>query len=159
MSGEKPAEEGGHLMDKAWNVLSEREADILKLREERVPLNDIAEKYGVSYGRIRQISETAKRKLREEQRRILTDEANQMVVHADFHRSDLILLSQALKALQEQRSRTVSHTLSNMRDTMDNDPLYYKAGELLLVINELLNNTREDIHAYVEENSTKETQD
>jgi len=86
--------------------------------------------------------------------RILTNEANQMVVHADFHRSDLILLTKALKALQEQRSRTVSHTINNMRDTMDNDPLYYKAGELLQVINELLDSTREDVRAYVKENST-----
>jgi len=141
-------------MVKAWDVLSDREADILKLREERVTLNVIAEKYGISVGRVRQISEDAKRKLRAEQLRILTNEANQMVVHADFHRSDLILLTKALKALQEQRSRTVSHTINNMRDTMDNDPLYYKAGELLQVINELLDSTREDVRAYVKENST-----
>lgn len=141
-------------MVKAWDVLSDREADILKLREERVTLNVIAEKYGISVGRVRQISEDAKRKLRAEQLRILTNEANQMVVHADFHRSDLILLTKALKVLQEQRSRTVSHTINNMRDTMDNDPLYYKAGELLQVINELLDSTREDVRAYVKENST-----
>ena len=141
-------------MDKAWNVLSEREADILKLREERVALNEIAEKHSVSLSRVRQITEDAKRKLRAEQRRILMAEANQMVVHADFQRSDLMLLSKALKVLQEQRSRTVTHTLNNMRDTQENDPLYYKAGELLQVIDSLLDSTRENVRSYVEENGT-----
>lgn len=123
-------------MEKTWDVLSEREADILKLREQRVSLKTIAEKYDISISRVRQISENAKRKLRTEQKRILADEANQMVVHADFHRSDLLLIRKALKVLQEQRSNMVIHPLNNMKDTMENDPLYYKAGVLLCTIND-----------------------
>lgn len=65
-----------------------------------------------------------------------------------------MLLSKALKVLQEQRSRTVTHTLNNMRDTQENDPLYYKAGELLQVIEDLLDSTSEDVRSYVEENGT-----
>ncbi|MGM9600998.1 MAG: sigma factor-like helix-turn-helix DNA-binding protein [Faecousia sp.] len=41
------------MIEKAWEVLSEREADILRLRELRVTLSEIAAKYGISNDRVR----------------------------------------------------------------------------------------------------------
>jgi len=139
------------MIEKAWEVLSEREVDILKLRELRVTLSEIAAKYGITNDRVRQISVAAKRKLRDEQRKILTSEANQILVPTEFTRSDLILIEKALSALQEQRSRTVTHALGNLADIMNNDPLYCSAGDLMKQIEELLSTTRENVCAYVDE--------
>ncbi len=83
------------MIEKAWEVLSEREADILKLRELRVTLSEIGAKYGISNDRVRQIMVAAKRKLRDEQRKILISEANQRLVPTEFTRSDLILIEKA----------------------------------------------------------------
>ena len=94
------------MIEKAWEELSEREADILRLREQRVTLTEIATKYGISNDRVRQITVAAKGKLRDAQRKILTSEANQKLVPTEFTRSDLILIEKALRSLQEQRSRT-----------------------------------------------------
>lgn len=143
------------MIEKAWEVLSEREADILRLREQRVTLSEIAAKYGISNDRVRQITVAAKRKLRDAQRKILTSEANQKLVPTEFTRSDLILIEKALRALQEQRSRTVTHALGNLADIMDNDPLYYRAEKLKEQIEELLTNTREDVLSYVEDRLQK----
>ena len=143
------------MIEKAWEVLSEREADILKLRELRVTLSEIGAKYGISNDRVRQITAAAKRKLRDEQRKILTSEANQKLVPTEFTRSDLILIEKALRSLQEQRSRTVTHALGNLADIMDNDPLYCRAEILKEQIEELLTNTREDVLSYVEEGLQK----
>ena len=139
------------MIDQAWQVLSDREADILRLREQRVTLREIAEKYGISDNRVRQIAVDAKRKLRDEQRKILAAQANQMLVTAEFSRIDLMLLRKALVALQEQRSRSITHTLGNMKDLMDNDPIYLKAEDLRAVIEELLKSTMDNVCAYVEE--------
>ena len=143
------------MIEKAWEVLSEREADILRLRELRVTLSEIAAKYSISNDRVRQITVAAKRKLRDAQRKILTSEANQKLVSTEFTRSDLILIEKALRSLQEQRSRTVTHALGNLADIMDNDPLYYRAEKLKEQIEELLTNTREDVLSYVEEELQK----
>ena len=143
------------MIEKAWEELSEREADILRLREQRVTLSEIAAKYGISNDRVRQISVAAKRKLRDAQRKILTSEANQKHVPTDFTRSDLILIEKALRTLQEQRSRTVTHALGNLADIMDNDPLYYRAEKLKKQIEELLTNTRADVLSYVEDGLQK----
>ena len=143
------------MIEKAWEVLSERETDILKLREQRVTLSEIAAKYGISNDRVRQISVAAKRKLRDAQRKILTSEANQKPVPTEFTRSDLILIEKALRSLQEQRSRTVTHALGNLADIMDNDPLYYRAEKLKEQVEELLTNTREDVLSYVEDRLQK----
>lgn len=139
------------MIDEAWNVLSDREADILRMREQRVTLSEIAEKHGISTNRVRQISVDAKRKLRDAQRQMLSSEANQMLVPTEFRRSDLLLIGKALRALQEQRSRTVTHTLGNMKDVMENDPLYCRVDSLMMQIDGLLNSTRDDVHSYVEE--------
>ena len=139
------------MIDQAWKVLSDREADILRLREQRVTLHEIAEKYGISDNRVRQIAVDAKRKLRDEQRKILADQANQMLVSAEFSRSDLMLLRKALMALQEQRSSTITHTLGNMKDLMDNDPIYQKAESLMTAIDELLKATMDNVRAYIDE--------
>lgn len=139
------------MIDQAWEVLSDREADILRLREQRVTLREIAEKYGISDNRVRQIAVDAKRKLRDEQRKILAAQANQMLVSAEFSRSDLMLLRKALMALQEQRSSTIIHTLGNMKDLMDNDPIYQKAESLMTAINELLKATMDNVRAYIDE--------
>jgi len=139
------------MIDQAWKVLSDREADILRLREQRVTLREIAEKYGISDNRVRQIAIDAKRKLRDEQRIILAAQANQMLVSAEFSRSDLMLLRKALMALQEQRSSTIIHTLGNMKDLMDNDPIYQKAESLMAAIDELLKATMDNVRAYIDE--------
>ena len=94
-------------MKRANRVLSEREKDILELREAKVPYKTIAEKYGVSAGRIRQIFNEAKRKVREEQRRILTKEANQMPVDVKLKRADIFIICDALSALRDARSATI----------------------------------------------------
>lgn len=139
------------MIDQAWNVLSDREADILRLREQRVTLGKIAERYGISSSRVRQITIDAKRKLRDAQRQMLTSEANQMLVPTEFRRSDLLLLYKALGALREERSRTITHTLGNMEDIMENDPLYCSAGDLMNQIKGLLDSTRDDVYSRVEE--------
>ena len=141
----------GIMIDQAWKVLSDREADILRLREQRVTLREIAEKYGISDNRARQIAVDAKRKLRDEQRKILAAQANQMLVTSEFSRSDLILLRKALMALREQRSSTITHTLGNMKDLMDNDPIYQKAESLMAAIDELLKATMDNVRAYIDE--------
>lgn len=139
------------MIEKAWDVLSERESDILKLREQRVTLSEIAAKYGISNNRVRQISVEAKRKLRDEQRKILTAQANQMVVSAEFSRSDLMLLRKALISLQEQRSSTITHTLGNMKDLMDYDPIYQEAERLRGLIEALLKSTIDNVRTHVDE--------
>ena len=139
------------MIEKAWDVLSERESDILMLREQRVTLSEIAAKYDISNDRVRQISVAAKRKLRDEQRKILTAEANQQLVPTSFTRSDLILIEKALRTLQEQRARTATHALGNLTDIMDNDPLYYRTESLKEQIEELLTKTRDEVLTYVEE--------
>ena len=87
------------MIDPAWDVLSDREADILRLREQRVALSEIADTYGISGNRVRQISVEAKRKLRDAQRVMLTSEANQMLIPIEFRRSDLLLINKALRVL------------------------------------------------------------
>lgn len=139
------------MIEKAWDVLSERETDILKLREQRVTLSVIAAKYGISNNRVSQISVEAKRKLRDAQRKILTAQANQILVSAEFSRRDLILLRKALISLQEQRSRTITHTLGNMKDLMDNDPIYQEAERLRGVIEDLLKSTIDNVRTHVVE--------
>lgn len=138
------------MIEKAWEVLSEREADILKLREQRVTIREIATKYGISNDRVRQITVAAKRKIRDAQSQILTSEANQMLVPVEFSRSDLILLKKALRSLQEQRSRTATSALGNLADIMDNDPLYYRSEILMEQIEKLLNTSRDDVLSFVE---------
>jgi len=136
-------------MKRANRVLSEREKDILELRESKVPYKTIAEKYGVSPGRIRQVFDEAKRKVREEQRRILTKEANQMLVDIKLKRAEVFIICDALSALRDARSATITHTVDNMRDMFDNDPVYTSAKQLENQFRELLNETYSDVEAYV----------
>ena len=136
-------------MKRANRVLSEREKDILELREAKVPYKTIAEKYGVSAGRIRQVFNEAKRKVREEQRRILTKEANQMPVDIKLKRADIFIICDALSALRDARSATITHTVENRCDMFDNDPVYTSAKQLENRFRELLNETYSDVEAYV----------
>ena len=62
-----------------------------------------------------------------------------------------MLLRKALMALQEQRSSTIIHTLGNMKDLMDNDPIYQKAESLMTAIDELLKATMDNVRAYIDE--------
>jgi len=54
-------------------------------------------------------------------------------------------------ALREQRSSTITHTLGNMKDLMDNDPIYQKAESLMAAIDELLKATIDNVRAYIDE--------
>jgi len=144
---------------RANRVLSEREKDILELREARVPYKTIAEKYGVSAGRIRQVFNEAKRKVREEQRRILTKEANQMLVDVKLKRADVFIICDALSALREARSATIIHTVGNMRDMSDNDPVYASAEQLDTRFRELLKDTHTDVVTYVNDSIEKREQE
>lgn len=146
-------------MKRANRVLSEREKDILELREARVPYKTIAEKYGVSAGRIRQVFNEAKRKVREEQRRILTKEANQMLVDVKLKRADVFIICDALSALREARSATIIHTVGNMRDMSDNDPVYASAEQLEKRFRELLKDTHTDVVTYVNDSIEKREQE
>lgn len=118
-------------MKELLKELTDREREILILREKKVPYKTIGEQYGISQNRVRQISVEATRKLRDAQRRLLASEANQMIVLTLLTRSDLILISEALHTLQQSRMSTVTYTIRNMRSIMEDDPIYTKAKQVL----------------------------
>jgi len=143
-------------MTEARKELTEREMEILELREQKVPYREIAEKYSISQNRVRQIYAEAKRKLREAQRRILAGQANMMIVPTGFSRSQLIIIRESLFALKREKFDEICHTRGNMKDLEENDPVYRKAGQVLEMVERLLNDTREDVLKEIAENS-KET--
>ena len=71
--------------------------------------------------------------------------------YIELRRCDLLLINKALRVLQEQRSRTITHTLGNMQDIIDNDPLYCRAESLLELIDGLLDKTSSEVHSHVEQ--------
>ncbi|MBQ3011046.1 MAG: hypothetical protein IJA20_01880 [Methanocorpusculum sp.] len=143
-------------MTEARKHLTERELEILELREQKVSYRIIAEKYGVSQSRAQSIYKQAKRRLREEQRRILTRKANQMIVPTGFSRSQLIIIRDALYTLRLTISNSVTHTWRNLTELEEKDPVYQKAGQVLVMVEKLLEKTSGQVTNMVEEN-TKET--
>ena len=143
-------------MTEARKHLTERELEILELREQKVSYRIIAEKYGVSQSRAQSIYKQAKRRLREEQRRILTRKANQMIVPTGFSRSQLIIIRDALYTLRLTISNSVTHTWRNLTELEEKDPVYQEAGQVLVMVEKLLEKTSGQVTNMVEEN-TKET--
>lgn len=143
-------------MTEARKELTERELEILELREQKVPYRELAEKYSLSQNRVRQIYAEAKRKLREAQRRILAGQANMMIVPTAFSRSQLIIIREALSALRSKMFYEITHTHSNMNDLEENDPVYRKAGQVLIMVEKILEDTRAEVLEKIEE-SAKET--
>lgn len=132
-------------MKELLNVLTDREKEILILREKKVPYKMVGEQFGISQNRARQLFIDATKKLRDAQRKLLAAEANQMVVLTPLTRSDLIIISEALHKLQEARMSTITHTLGNLSSVMDEDPVYGKAEQVLEKIETQLQNTREEV--------------
>ena len=138
------------MMRTALNDLTDREKEILALRERKVPYKTIAARYDISPNRVRQIYVDASKKLRSAQKRLLAEEANRMIVLAPLTRADLIIISEALHALQASRVNTVTHTLGNLRAVIDEDPLYRNAETILKKIEELLKNTGKEVTNTIE---------
>lgn len=137
-------------MKELLNVLTDREKEILALRERKVPYKTIATRYEISPNRVRQIYVDASKKLRSAQKRLLAEEANQMIVLTPFTRADLIIISEALRSLQSARTNTATHTLGNLSSILNEDPLYTKADVILKKVEELLKNTRAEVVNTVE---------
>lgn len=143
-------------MTEARKYLTERELEILELREKRISYREIAERYGISQSRAQGIYVQAKRKLREAQHRILMGQANIMIVPTAFSRSQLIIIREALTTLRNTMSHNTTHTLKNMKELEEQDPVYRKAGQVLTMVEKLLEDTRAEVLEKVEEN-TKDT--
>lgn len=143
-------------MTEARKHLTERELEILELREQKVSYREIAERYGISQSRAQSVCTQAKRRLREEQRRILTGKANQMIVPTAFTRSQLIIIRDALYTLRQTMSNSVTHTWRNLMELEEKDPVYQKAEQILEMVEKLLEKTSGKVAHIVEEN-TKET--
>ena len=73
-----------------------------------------------------------------------------------FSRSQLIIIRESLFALKREKFEEICHTRGNMKDLEENDPVYRKAGQVLEMVEKLLNDTREDVLKEIAENS-KET--
>lgn len=138
------------MMRAALNDLTEREKEILVLRERKVPYKTIAARYDISPNRVRQIYVDASKKLRSAQKRLLAADANQMIVLTPLTRADLIIISEALRSLQRSRTNTVTHTLGNLRTVIDEDPLYRNAEAILEKVEELLKNTGAEVAKTIE---------
>lgn len=138
------------MMRAALHDLTDREKEILLLRERKVPYKTIAAHCDISPNRVRQIYVDVSRKLRSAQKKLLAEEANQMIVLTSFTRADLIIISDALHALQRSRTNTVTHTLGNLRSIMDEDPVYRTATAILKKVEGLLKNTDAEVTNTIE---------
>lgn len=138
------------MMRAVFNDLTDREKEILVLRERKVPYKTIAARYDISPNRVRQIYVDASKKLRSAQKRLLADEANQMIVLTPLTRADLIIISEALRSLQSARMNTVTHALGNLRAVIDEDPLYRKAEAILEKVEKLVKNTSTEVTNTIE---------
>ena len=138
------------MMRAVLNGLTDREKEILVLRERKVPYKTIAARYDISPNRVRQIYVDASKKLRSAQKRLLAEEANQTIVLTPLTRADLIIISEALRSLQSARMNTVTHTLGNLRAVIDEDPLYRKAEAILEKVDKLVKNTSTEVTNTIE---------
>lgn len=138
------------MMRAVLNGLTDREKEILVLRERKVPYKTIAARYDISPNRVRQIYVDASKKLRSAQKRLLAEEANQMIVLTPLTRADLIIISEALRSLQSARMNTVTHALGNLRAVIDEDPLYRKAEAILEKVEKLVKNTSTEVTNTIE---------
>lgn len=143
-------------MTEARRELTQREREILELREQKVTYKKIAEMYGVSVSRAQSICRQAQRRLREEQRRVLISRANQVIVPTAFTRSQLIIIRDALSTMQNEMRNNIVHTHKKLTELEEKDPVYRKAGQVLLMVEKLLESTRGDIQRAVLE-GTKQT--
>ena len=138
------------MMRAVLNGLTDREKEILVLRERKVPYKTIAARYDISPNRVRQIYVDASKKLRSAQKRLLAEEVNQMIVLTPLTRADLIIISEALRSLQSARMNTVTHALGNLRAVIDEDPLYRKAEAILEKVEKLVKNTSTEVTNTIE---------
>lgn len=118
--------------------LTEREAEVVRCREEKMTFREIGARFGISANRASQVFQDARRKLRQGERYRLALERNQQCVETNFTRGELLVIQRGLRTLIWKKEQEIIHTLDEMRRLGEEDHVYRKARELIKKIEGLL---------------------
>lgn len=118
--------------------LTEREAEVVRCREEKMTFREIGARFGISANRASQVFQDARRKLRQGERYRLALERNQQCVETNFTRGELLVIQRGLRTLIWKKEQEIIHTVDEMRRLGEEDYVYRKARELIKKIEGLL---------------------